>query len=130
KDKDCVSCSEHTFVKGDKRHKDEAEFQFKLHEKAVSDAQGAVERGEPGASRWLRLHVPKFNAWRQVLDLMNDPSITDGTMITLPPPENAQSKAGLAEAVRIIDGVTQSIENKSTQAVDEDESLLLEMGFF
>ncbi|HBO6990724.1 hypothetical protein R5022_21420 [Pseudomonas aeruginosa] len=130
KDKDCVSCSEHTFVKGDKRHKDEAEFQFKLHEKAVSDAQGAVERGEPGASRWLRLHVPKFNAWRQVLDLMNDPSITDGTLVTLPPPENAQSKAGLAEAVRIIGGVTQSIENKSTQAVDEDESLLLEMGFF
>lgn len=131
KDKDCVTCTEHTFVKGDKRHHDEAVFQFKLHEKAVVDAEKAVKRGEPGASRWLKLHQPKLERWRLVLDMMNDPAIPDGTLLTLPPPDNAQSKAGLAQAVRIVNADGKAIETQDADAAaDEDEELLLEMGFF
>ncbi|MFZ6049938.1 hypothetical protein ACFW0H_27905 [Pseudomonas sp. CR3202] len=131
KDKDCVTCTEHTFVKGDKRHHEEAVFQFKLHEKAVADAEKAVERGEPGASRWLKLHQPKLERWRLVLDMMNDPAIPDGTLLTLPPPDNAQSKAGLAEAVRIVNADGKAIEIQDADAAaDKDEELLLEMGFF
>lgn len=133
KDKDCVNCGEHTFVKGDKRHHDEAEFQFKLHEKAVMDAEKALERGEPGASRWLKLHIPKLERWQLVLNKLNDPAIPDGAFITLPPPENSQSKAGLAQAVRI---VNQDIHSPKTSKAsmdadsDADEKLLLDMGFF
>lgn len=133
KDKDCVSCGEHTFVKGDKRHQDEAEFQFKLHEKAVADAEMADERGEPGASRWLKLHQPKLERWRLVLTKMNDPTIADGTFITLPPPENSQSKAGLAQAVRIVnlDAKTpKKSEANVDDDIDADEKLLIDMGFF
>lgn len=133
KDKDCVSCGEHTFVKGDQRHQDEAEFQFKLHEKAVADAQAALARGEAGASRWLKLNVPKAERWRLVLEKLNDPTIAKGTLITLPPPEHPQSKAGLAEAVRIIDQIGRHAEASkalSDDGADEDEKLLLDMGFF
>ena len=133
KDKDCVSCGEHTFVKGDKRHHDEAEFQFKLHEKAVADAEAADERGEPGASRWLKLHQPKLERWRLVLTKLNDPTIADGTLITLPPPENPQSKAGLAQAVRIVNldaKVPKKPKAKVDDDLDADEKLLLDMGFF
>ena len=133
KDKDCVSCGEHTFVKGDKRHHDEAEFQFKLHEKAVADAEAAYERGEPGASRWLKLHQPKLERWRLVLTKLNDPTIADGTFITLPPPENPQSKAGLAQAVRIVNLDAKAPKKSEAEVdddVDADEKLLLEMGFF
>ena len=133
KDKDCVSCGEHTFVKGDKRHHDEAEFQFKLHEKAVADAEAADERGEPGASRWLKLHQPKLERWRLVLTKLNDPTIADGTFITLPPPDNSQSKAGLAQAVRIVNLDAKAPKKSEAEVdddVDADEKLLLDMGFF
>ena len=131
KDKDCVNCAEHTFVKGDKRHHEEAEFQFKMHEKAVADAEKALERGEPGASRWLKLNQPKLERWRLVLDHLNDPAIPVGTLITLPPPKNSQSKAGLAQAIRIVDAIAQPMvnhESDAAAAADEDEELLLEMG--
>lgn len=133
KDKDCVSCGEHTFVKGDKRHHDEAEFQFKLHEKAILDAESALERGEPGASRWLKLHIPKLERWQLVLTQMSDPAIPDGAFITLPPPENSQSKAGLAQAVRIIDHAVPTStapEAEVDEDLDADEQLLMNMGLF
>ena len=133
KDKDCVNCGEHTFTKGDKRHHEEAEFQFKLHEKAVRDAKSAHERGEPGASRWLNLHTPKLERWQLVLNKLNDPAIPDGAFITLPPPENSQSKAGLAQAVRIINQDVPSPAPFVASAdvdSDADEKLLLDMGFF
>ncbi|MFF7707830.1 MULTISPECIES: hypothetical protein [unclassified Pseudomonas] len=131
KDKDCVSCGEHTFVKGEQRHLDEAEFQFKMHEKAVADAQKAVEEGEPGAARWLKLHLPKLERWKLVLEMLNDPSIPDGTLLTLPPPDQPQSKAGLAQAVRIINqaGPSTNLAKPETET-DADEKLLLDMGFF
>lgn len=129
KDKDCVNCTEHTFVKGDKRHHDEAEFQHKLHAKAVADAEKAVEEGQPGATRWLKLNQPKLERWRLVLDMMNDPAIPDGTLLTLPPSENSQSKAGLAQAVRLINVDTQAVDKQSfDDSADEDEELLMELG--
>lgn len=129
KDKDCVSCTEHTFVKGDKRHHDEALFQHKLHAKAVADAEKAVEEGQPGATRWLLLNKPKFERWSLVLDMMNDPSIPDGTLLTLPPSENSQSKAGLAQAVRIINVDIQTVDKQAADdSADEDEELLMELG--
>lgn len=129
KDKDCVNCTEHTFVKGEERHHDEAVFQYKLHEKAVADAEKAVERGEPGASRWLKLNQPKLERWRLVLDMMNDPAIPDGTLLTLPPAANSQSKAGLAQAVRLVNVDIQSVEAlEADAAAGEDEELLLELG--
>ena len=132
KDKDCVSCTEHTFVKGDRRHHDEAVFQCKLHEKAVADAEKAVEQGQPGATRWLKLNLPKLDRWRLVLDMMTDPTIPDGTLLTLPPAANSQSKAGLAQAVRLVNADTPPAEvlYADDVAADEDEELLLELGFF
>lgn len=131
KDKDCVSCTEHTFVKGDTRHHAEAVFQHKLHAKAVADAERAVEEGQPGATRWLKLNQPKLERWRLVLEMMNDPLIPDGTLLTLPPSENSQSKAGLAQAVRVINIDTQPIDRQPADAAaDEDEELLMELGVF
>ena len=130
-DKDCISCTEHTFVKGDSRHYAEAIFQQNLHVKAVADAERAVEEGQPGATRWLKLNQPKLERWRLVLEMMNDPSIPDGTLLTLPPSENSQSKAGLAQAVRVINIEAQTIDMQpADRAPDEDEELLIQLGVF
>lgn len=131
RDKDCVNCTEHTFVKGDKRHLDEAVFQHKLHAKAVIDAEKAVEEGQPGATRWLKLNQPKLERWRLVLDMITDPTIPDGTLLTLPPAADSQSKAGLAQAVRLVNVKDLPLETiKADAAAAADEELLLELGFF
>lgn len=127
-DKDCSNCSEHVFVKGDKRHRKEAEFQYNIHAKAVSAATAALQSGEPGAARWLKQNQPRMERWALVLEKMNDPSIADGTMITLPPPENTQSKTGLAHAVRMI--TTDADQPPVADSADETEDALMSMGFF
>lgn len=124
KDKDCVNCGEHTFVKGDFDHKAEAEFQFEMHEKAVLDAQAALSRGEAGATRWIKLHEPKLARWQMVLDRMNDQTIPDGTLITLPPPVVAQAKTGLSQEVRLIEA------KEIVSQIDVDEEALMTMEFF
>ena len=127
-DKDCSNCSEHVFVKGDKRHRKEADFQYNIHAKAVAAATVALAGGEPGASRWLKQNQPRMERWALVLERMNDPSIPDGTMITLPPPENTQSKTGLAHAVRMI--ATDVDQPKEADPADEAENALTSLGFF
>ncbi|ROM18396.1 hypothetical protein BK643_05820 [Pseudomonas protegens] len=127
-DKDCSNCSEHVFVKGDKRHLKEAEFQYNIHAKAVAAATVALQSGEPGAARWLKQNQPRMERWALILEKMNDPSIPEGTMITLPPPENTQSKTGLAHAVRMIaTDVDQPLE---VDPADEAEDALMSLGFF
>lgn len=131
KDKDCVNCTEHTFVKGDKRHLDEALFQHKLHAKAVIEAEKAVEEGQPGATRWLKLNQPKLERWSLVLNMIADPTISDGTLLTLPPVADSQSKAGLAQAVRLVNVKDMPLETIETDAAaDGDEELLSELGLF
>lgn len=127
-DKDCSNCSEHVFVKGDKRHREEAEFQYNIHAKAVAAATAALEGGEPGAARWLKQNHPRMQRWALILEKMNDETIPNGTMITLPPPENTQSKTGLAHAVRMIaTDVNHPVEVDPT---DEAENALMSLGFF
>ncbi|HAU5646683.1 hypothetical protein [Serratia nevei] len=127
-DKDCSNCSEHVFVKGDKRHQKEAEFQHGIHAKAVAAATVALAKGEAGAARWLKQNQPRMERWALMLEKMNDPSISDGTMITLPPPENTQSKTGLAHAVRMIN--TDAEPAKQDDFADEAEEALMAMEFF
>jgi hypothetical protein len=66
--------------------------------------------------------------WALILEKMDDPSIPEGTMITLPPPVNTQSKTGLAHAVRMIaPDIDQPLE---ADPPDEAENALMSMGFF
>ena len=102
KDKDCINCGEHYVVKGDLRHLREAKFQLKMFKTAVNLCQKAVEDDEPGAQKWLGRHQASLKRWQKSIDILQDDSIPDGTVITLPPPVNSQSKTGLAQNVRAI----------------------------
>ncbi|MBD8123678.1 hypothetical protein IFT62_20950 [Pseudomonas lutea] len=127
-DKDCSNCSEHVFVKGDERHRKEAEFQCNIHAKAVSAATEALANGEPGAARWLKQNQPRMERWALVLEKMNDSSIAEGTMITLPPPEHTQSKTGLAHAVRMV--ATEMDQRAEADPADDIDNALVSMEFF
>jgi len=127
-DKDCSNCSEHVFVKGDQRHQKEAEFQYEIHAKAVAAADAAMANGEPGATRWLKQNQPRMERWAMTLEKMNDPTIPDGTMITLPPPANTQSKTGLAHAVRLI--ATNTAQPEEAEPADTAADALTSLEFF
>lgn len=100
KDKDCISCGENTFLKGDERHLAEARAQFAIHEKAEAAAAKMVALGEPGAEKWLAKHADRRARWAEVVTVLTDPEISRGAVITLAPPSSSQTKAGLAHGLR------------------------------
>ncbi|WP_193988041.1 hypothetical protein [Lelliottia steviae] len=111
KDKDCIGCGEHTFIKGNKRQIEEAENQLRIELKAIENCEAANEMGEPGVDRWMKKHQQSAKRWSEALDKLTDPLIEDGTIFTLSPPTFSQSKAGL------------SAEIKNSQSIDEPDEV-------
>lgn len=100
KDKDCIRCGENTFVKGNADQIAEAKAQLKISQKAEEGARAAMAKGRYGAERWVDLHAEKAQRWALALEKLTSDELDDGTLITLPPVKNPQSKAGLASAFR------------------------------
>ncbi len=99
KDKDCINCGEHVFIKGDATQIAEANEQIQLFRSGVEQALTALADGRFGAQRWLDLHKPKLEKWELALSKLTDPEVTDGTIITMPKPDVSQSKTGLAQSI-------------------------------
>lgn len=115
KDKDCINCGEHLFMKGEQKHLEEARNQVQLLEKAVNAAHAAVLDGRLGAKRWLKNNQPKFERWKMAVEKLTDPEIPDRTLISLPAPKVSQTQVGLTiESTRNTD--------------DSDEKQLKDMG--
>lgn len=133
-DKDCPNCGEHAFVKGDERHHAEATYQYDILEKALDHAYTALSAGDTGADRWIKQNAPKLERWRQTLELMTDPKIPHGTLISLPAPDHSQSKTGLAEAVKLVNFGPSVDESEISNFIEEptslDEQALIDMEFF
>jgi hypothetical protein len=110
KDKNCIGCGENTFIKGDVRHLAEARDQLTIAERAVALCLAAIAAGESGVEDWLRKHQEKMARWSLAIKLMLDPSIEDGTLITLPPPNVSQTKAGLSLRIREAEQTTATID--------------------
>jgi hypothetical protein len=100
KDKDCIGCGENTFIKGDERQIDEARKQLEISENALKNCEEALIQGEPGVERWLIKHEAGVKRWAMALELLTDPDIDDGTLITLPAPDKSQTKVGLTMNIR------------------------------
>lgn len=99
KDKDCIQCGENTFIKGDPGQIEEARKQLRISQMAVANCRRDMEDGEPGVERWLLKHERDAERWGRALDRLTDTALEDGTLITLPPPEISQSKAGLSQQI-------------------------------
>lgn len=120
KDKNCIGCGENTFVKGNKRHLAEARAQLQIAESATARCLQAISDGEPDVHRWLDKHEAARQRWSLAVDMMLDPAIEDGTLITLPPPAVSQTKAGLSLEIRKVEGCDDGL--------DDYEALLAQAG--
>lgn len=128
KDKNCSQCGEFTFVKGDEKSRKSAEVQLAIFKNAVTQCQRGVSDGLPGAARWLAFNQEKLNRWQLIVDIHNDDSIPDKTLISLPPPQHSQSKTSLAIQAEKLNVRTPaaSLEDDT----DRDEKLLDDLDFF
>lgn len=96
KDKNCSGCGEFTFMKGDAKSRKSASVQLTIFINAVSQCQKGVSENSPGAARWLAINQEKLTRWQMIMDIHNEEDIPDGTLISLPPSKNSQSKTSLA----------------------------------
>lgn len=96
KDKNCSGCGEFAFMKGDAKSRKSASVQLTIFINAVSQCKKGVSENSPGAARWLAFNQEKLARWQMIMNIHNDEGIPDGSLISLPPPKNSQSKTSLA----------------------------------
>ncbi|WP_075791120.1 integrase [Massilia putida] len=80
---DCLNCSELLMCKGDKVAAQIVALDRENLVKTYKAAQEAIVRGERSASRWLRVARPQILRLNQLLAILNDPTIEDGSPIEL-----------------------------------------------
>ncbi|NKI59628.1 hypothetical protein HCG46_15245 [Labrenzia sp. PO1] len=123
KDKNCEECGENMIVAHDERHIREAERSIAMHQNALKHSLNAKQEGEPGVDRWIEKHKRKLARWDMIHYLITDQDTPSGTIISLPPPEHDQSKAGL-----IMDEVAASATlHPTSNADDKDVPFTLDM---
>ena len=83
KNRDCVNCSEHAWVKGNA----EALGRVKeKHERMVTQCQqalAAIEQGHAFADRWLEHALKTVIRTRELVSLLESDKLEDGTVVTL-----------------------------------------------
>lgn len=92
----CIDCSEHCFKKGDERSVTAARKMIEKLTPVIEAAQAAVDKGEPGAEKFLNSHKRKISRYQKQIEICLKPSISSESICALPPSEptdNIVSKA-------------------------------------
>ncbi|XAZ25209.1 hypothetical protein LVY75_18790 [Sinorhizobium sp. B11] len=112
----CIDCSENVFIKGDVKHQERVSKRLVLSAKQLDDAIRAMGEGHVGADRWVRSHEASIAKMRLMLSMHDDPSIPDGTVMSLP---GASRDGEVAMALRDRD-----VNERSSRAGSVDDDLV------
>jgi len=80
--RDCLRCTEHICVKGDRRNERLGEL-LNLVKQQVEKAQSARAGKDYGADRWEEVHVDTKARLEALVAILNDPSVPEGSIIRL-----------------------------------------------
>lgn len=80
--RDCINCTEQVCVKGDQRVKRLKE-RLSIVENLRAKAAREIEEGTAGADRWYEIHDITEKRLRELVGIMEDPSIQSGAIIKL-----------------------------------------------
>ncbi|XGA78619.1 hypothetical protein OR573_08755 [Halomonas sp. CH40] len=80
---DCLNCSELLICKGDKLAVDAVAKDREHLVRTLDAAKAAVDNGERAASRWMQVAEPQIGRLTQLLNILNDAGIPDGSPIEL-----------------------------------------------
>jgi hypothetical protein len=117
KHRDCVECNEHVCVKGDSTKTARIKAQLTLAEAQLRQAEEAVGEGYFGADRWQEHHQSTVERLRNLVDILSDPAVPEGSLIRLTKP-NEFSPIGLAIQDRML------VEGPDSSTFDELQELL------
>ncbi len=94
--RDCINCDELVCIKGDDGKCERIRSKMERERKLLKKDTLAIKNNVPGAERWLERRKKTIERGEQLLKLMDDPSIEDGSIIKL---ESGQSKGLLEQAL-------------------------------
>lgn len=80
----CLGCDESVFIKGDQKHQAGIQARHDLTDKQLEAARASMEEGDYGADLWVQDHKASLRRLALMLSIHGDPSIADGTVVTLP----------------------------------------------
>lgn len=101
---DCINCAENVCIKGDITKTERLRQRLAVDREFLANAESAASRKLHGADRWLEHHRTTVGRLEQLLTIMEDPSIPDGTVVRLAPgpgqsfllhPDQARTTAAL-----------------------------------
>lgn len=98
--RNCLNCTEHVCIKGDEEKKRRLQDRLKKEKILWVKDQESVRKNVTGAEVWLEVRELTIKRCEQMITLLNDPNILDGTPLSLPPSEDvthldlAYKKAG------------------------------------
>lgn len=80
---DCLNCSELLICKGDRLAAGAVAKDLEHMVRALNGAEEALKNGERAASRWMMVAKPQIERLNQLLNILNDERIPDGSPIAL-----------------------------------------------
>lgn len=83
KHRDCLNCTEHACIKGDAEKLERLKVQRRLTQVQLDKARAADESGYFGADRWSQHQLQTLERLDQLIEIMENPEIRDGSVIML-----------------------------------------------
>jgi hypothetical protein len=84
--RDCINCPEHVCIKGDAAKAERLRKRLDVDRILLAKAEEEAGLGTVGANRWLDHHRLTVTRLEQLVAILEDPSVPDGTVIRLPMP--------------------------------------------
>lgn len=98
--RNCLNCTEHVCTKGDEEKKKRLRDRLRKEKILWAKDKEAVSKNVTGATVWLEMRELTIKRCEQMITLLDDPNIPDGTPLSLPSSEDvthldlAYQKAG------------------------------------
>ena len=126
--RNCMGCTEHFCMKGDKERNDRIRKMKKDTEGFLGQAQNGQKEGDFGANRWEEYHSWFLNILTNTCDIFDDPSVPDGSLIQL---SNLSTVSSIENANRRRNENSKNVpfdHDNKTIDLDEMRNLLENMG--
>lgn len=79
----CLACTEHICIKGDKQKTARVRRELKDAELQLERDEAGIANGQLGTDRWVRINRKRVERLRQLVGIFDDPTVLEGTIIQL-----------------------------------------------
>ena len=119
--RDCLNCSEQVCIKGDKEKLRRIKSRLLEVESQFEASETAINQGFAGADRWHEYHKNTLNHLRELVRILENPDIPDGSQIKL---ANNKSFSILNRAVNAKFSASNNIDLKEKNLLKNTAKLL------